>query len=119
MRFYGPPASLQATKDEAATLMWLYGKGLPVPFIAGYDFSRDNVLGVPHVLECTVSGEGAKQVSGKLSLDGRVQVVDTMANMATQMRDITFSQSGHLVAAKDPSDWVADNKSKFWALVSN
>ncbi|PWY64178.1 hypothetical protein BO83DRAFT_402664 [Aspergillus eucalypticola CBS 122712] len=47
-RFTGP--KYYATASEAATLCFLYAKGIPVPQLYGYSPSEDNTVGVEYIL---------------------------------------------------------------------
>lgn len=90
---------MKAEKDEVSALMWLRSKSFSVPIILAYDFSKNNEINSPYIVESICSGRPAGQMYGWLCLQEKKKVLDAVADAIAQMKSTTFAHWGKLVSS--------------------
>lgn len=94
----GSPA-MKAAKDEVSALMWLRSKRFSVPIILAHDFSKNNKINSPYIVESICRGRPAAHIYGELRLEEKKQVLNAVAEAIAQMKSTTFAHWGKLVSS--------------------
>lgn len=97
-----------ATASEAATLQFLYSKGIPVPQLYGYSSSNENSAGAEYIIMEKASGVGLETRWLDMSKRERHKLVSSFVELEKKFFNLPFQSTGSIYFKDDiPPDLQA------------
>ncbi len=81
---------------------------LPVPNVLAYDFTVDNAIGSPYLIQNLVHGRPLELLYNNLAAEERLQVASLVADIMVRMERVVFPYAGRLVSAPYTPDRCDD-----------
>ncbi|ERF68863.1 hypothetical protein EPUS_04515 [Endocarpon pusillum Z07020] len=90
--------------EQLALWSLLAAHGVPAPRILAFDATAANAIHSPYTFQELANGTRLDEVYEKMSLDGKLSIVDELVRLLDHCESIKFSEAGRIDCVKGPND---------------